>query len=111
MSKHLVAAAAALEAVLMKDNCPTAVVFGSGFTERAKASVRERTKRVTSVVVTVGPLNYAERKYIKLCRKHGTNPRRFWFPGAKAVEERGSNARSKEARGKGSKQRPRRKAR
>src|SRR5687767_7632087 len=86
MKTHYIAAAAALESVLAGKR--VAVVFCSGFKERARATQRLNEKQGREVVVTIGPLNYEERQYVKLCRKHGTNPRRFWFPGEGKRQEK-----------------------
>ena len=31
------------------------------------------------IAVTIGRLNYAEREFVKLCKKAKTHPKRFWF--------------------------------
>lgn len=35
--------------------------------------------RSTSIVVSIGGLNYAERQYVKICKRARTKPRRLWL--------------------------------
>lgn len=58
----------------------TAVVFCgnlSKVTHRVRATHHGKSN---SVLVTIGRPNYAERKFLKRCKKAGVRPRRFWFP-------------------------------
>jgi hypothetical protein len=32
------------------------------------------------LIVSIGPPNYAEREFLKLCKKAKTKPRKLWFP-------------------------------
>jgi hypothetical protein len=62
----------------------TAVVFqGSPLmrgAKRVKATLRQKSRRSTEILVTIGPLNYREREYVRQCRKAKCAPRRIWLP-------------------------------
>jgi hypothetical protein len=57
-----------------------AVVFSPDLKNRVRAT---RQGKTNSIVLTLGRPNYAERKFLRLCRKAKAQPKRPWFPGAK----------------------------
>lgn len=61
-----------------------AVCFSGDFKSRVRATRkffgRDARFRMTDIVLTIGPPNYAEREYLRLCKKAKAKPRRFWFP-------------------------------
>jgi hypothetical protein len=57
----------------------TVVAFARDFKTRVKIT-RQFKRSTENLVVTIGRLNYEERQFVKLCKKHGTKPRELWFP-------------------------------
>lgn len=62
-----------------------AVVFSRDLKNRTRAVRKffgrgDRTK-ATDIVLTIGPPNYREREFLKLCKKAACRPKRLWFPG------------------------------
>lgn len=79
---------AGIEMIMRDPNLYTCTVFCSPL---SKVTQRVRITRVgkgsKSLVINYGKPNYAEREFLKLCKKAKTNPRRFLlksFPKKKA---------------------------
>ena len=61
----------------------TVVVFLKPLS-RVKRRIRvARHGKTDTMSVTIGRPNYAERLFLKQCKKAKCKPRRLWFPGAK----------------------------
>jgi hypothetical protein len=74
------AAAEVVKAVL--EGYPTAVIFLSD-KQKVKATrikYRAPTPREKDIRVTIGPTDYEEKKFLKLCKKTGQTPPEIWLP-------------------------------
>lgn len=61
-----------------------AVVFRNDFKQRVRAT-KKFGGRVQNLVITIGPPNYRERRWLKFCKKHNVKPRKLYFPGKTGV--------------------------
>ena len=70
---------------LLESGAKTATVFSPPLASprlRVRATRQhpeDKRSRSLSLVVSIGGLNYAEREYVKLCKRVGTKPRRLWL--------------------------------
>jgi hypothetical protein len=70
----------ALEMILRNAELKTVTLFCaplSGTKQRVRISRRKRFKN--ELVICWGRPNYAEREFLKLCKKAKTNPKRYWL--------------------------------
>lgn len=68
----------AIEALLRNDDAKAVTIFASPL-DNVKQRVRAMRKGKDQIVITFGPVNYAEREFLALCKKAKTKPRRCWF--------------------------------
>jgi hypothetical protein len=67
-----------IEAALRHPDVKTATVFCEPLSD-VKQRVRVTRRQKGELVVTFGRPNYAEREFLKLCRRAKCNPRRLWM--------------------------------
>ena len=69
-----------IDAILCNDDIKTATVFCyplDKVTHRVRVSRKKHSP--DQLIITFGKPNYAEQKYLALCKKAKCNPRRFWL--------------------------------
>lgn len=70
----------AIETILRDEKLKTVTLFCAPLSKvKERIRVSRKAKTPNELVVTFGKPNYAEREFLKLCKKAKTNPRKLWL--------------------------------